>query len=63
MRAYQILNNRTLMHIQGELPTTIKELSLISGMGTVKMEKYADQIIEIVKEYCFSNNIDPKKGK
>ncbi|MFR9627397.1 MAG: HRDC domain-containing protein [Rikenellaceae bacterium] len=63
VRAYQILNNRTLMHIQGELPTTIKELSLISGMGTVKMEKYADQIIEIVKEYCFSNNIDPKKGK
>lgn len=61
VRAYQILTNRTLMHIQSELPTTHKELAEIVGMGKVKMAKYSDQIIEIVKDFCFSNNIDPKK--
>ncbi len=61
VRAYQILTNRTLIHIQGELPTTTRELALIVGMGKVKMAKYSDQIVEIVKDYCFNNNIDPKK--
>ncbi len=61
VRAYQILPNRTLMHIQGELPMKPKELEQIVGMGKVKMAKYSDQIIEIVKDYCFNNNIDPKK--
>ncbi|MFI3247583.1 MAG: AAA family ATPase [Rikenellaceae bacterium] len=61
VRAFQILTNRTLMHIQGELPTTQKELALIVGMGKVKMKKYSDQIIEIVKDYCFNNNIDVKR--
>ncbi len=61
VRAFQVLPNRTLMHIQGDLPTTMGELSQISGMGKVKMAKYSDQIIEIVKDYCFNNGIDPKK--
>ncbi len=61
VKAYQIVNNRTLMHIQGELPTTEKELEQLHGMGKVKMRRYSDQIIEIVKEYCYSNGIDPKR--
>lgn len=56
--AFVILPNRTLMQIQGVLPSTVKELSKVVGMGKVKLEKYGDQIVDIVNDYCFSNNID-----
>lgn len=55
--AFCVLSNRTLMHIQSELPSTTKALSAIVGMGKVKMERYGDQIVDIVSDYRFSNNI------
>ncbi len=58
---YVILPNRSLMQIQSALPTTAKELSTLHGMGKVKMERYADQIVDIVSDYCFSNGIGKKR--
>lgn len=55
--AFCILPNRTLIEIQNLLPKREQELCLIVGMGKVKMERYADQILDIVNEYCFNNNI------
>ncbi len=60
--AFVVLNNRTLMEIQRALPTTEQSLKSLSGMGNVKMSKYADQILEIVKEYCFNNGVEPNRG-
>ncbi len=58
--AFVVLNNRTLMEIQRALPKTEMKLKQLPGMGNVKMAKYSDQILEIVKEYCFNNGIDSK---
>ncbi len=63
VKAYAILTNKSLIHIQSELPTSEQEMINIHGMGKIKMRRYSDQIIEIVKEYCFSNGIDIKKVK
>ncbi len=52
-----VLSNRTLIAIQSQLPKTERELKSIVGMGSVKMKRYADQILEIVKSYCFNNDI------
>ncbi|MFI3259349.1 MAG: AAA family ATPase [Rikenellaceae bacterium] len=54
--AFVILSNKTLIQIQAELPKTPDELSKIVGMGKVKMERYSDQILDIVNDYCFSKS-------
>ncbi len=59
--AFRILSHRTLINIQDALPTTEETLSEVSGIGKIMLKRYGDQIIEIVKEYCFSNSIEPKK--
>ncbi|MFR9624003.1 MAG: HRDC domain-containing protein, partial [Rikenellaceae bacterium] len=51
--AYVILNNKTIMQIQALLPRNAKELSEISGMGKVKMDKYSSQLLDIVNDYRF----------
>ncbi|MFI3305040.1 MAG: AAA family ATPase [Rikenellaceae bacterium] len=58
--AYVVLPNRTLIQIQATLPATAKELSEIVGMGKVKMERYSDQLIDIVNDYRFSSGIGEK---
>ncbi len=55
--AFVVLSNRTLMQIQSQLPRTAKELETIIGMGKVKMERYSDQILDIVNDYCFTMGI------
>ncbi len=53
--AFCVLPNRTLLAIQDQLPKSEKALREVVGMGKIKMEKYSDQIIDIVKDYCFNN--------
>ncbi len=59
--AFVVLTNKTLMGIQSELPTTAAELKRVIGMGEKKMERYGDQILDIVNDYCFNNDIDIKR--
>ncbi len=49
--AYTVLTNSTLLEIQATSPNTIDKLIEVSGIGPAKIEKYGDQIIEIVQEY------------
>lgn len=61
--AFYVLPNRAIIEIQATLPTSIKELKLISGVGDVKLGTYGDQIVDIVVEFCHSNNIDPTNNE
>jgi hypothetical protein len=55
---YMIANQNTLKEIATYLPFTKKELMQISGFGKAKSEKYGDDIIEVVKDYCDRNNLE-----
>ena len=39
------------------LPQTLAELRKISGFGDAKIEKYGQQFLEIILEYCNENNL------
>ncbi len=56
---YCVLSNRTLLALQDSLPRTTKELEKVVGMGKVKMKKYSDQLLDIINDYCFNNDIEP----
>ena len=57
---YMILSSNTLKEISGRYPLDEEQLKDIGGMGPVKINKYGEDIINIVKEYIQENNINPK---
>ena len=48
--AYLILSQNALINVSNLLPTTDKELLLISGIGPKTAEKYGKEILQIVEE-------------
>ncbi len=48
---YQILHQKTLVQIAVHLPSTIKALKQIKGIGPRLAEKYGQEIVEMVAEY------------
>ena len=57
---YMILSSNTLKEISGRYPLDEEQLKDIGGIGPVKINKYGEDIINIVKEYIHENNITPK---
>ncbi len=55
---YMVANQATLKEIATYLPLNKKNLLQISGFGKAKVEKYGDEIIEAVEEYCSRNSIE-----
>lgn len=63
---YMLANSNSLQDICTYLPLTKEHLLLLSGFGKAKVEKYGDEILELVTDYCtehnLSTNIDAKKA-
>jgi superfamily II DNA helicase RecQ len=46
--AYVVFHDRTLAEIADRKPRDSADLAAISGVGPAKLERYADEILEIV---------------
>lgn len=57
---YMVLSSNSLKEISGRYPLDEEQLKDIGGVGPVKINKYGEDIINIVKEYIKENNITPK---
>lgn len=55
--AYIVQSDATLVELAAYLPHTREELANISGFGHVKIEKYGQQFLNIVIEYCRAYNL------
>lgn len=55
---FQIFTQETLYNICDALPRNISELLNIKGMGKTRVEKYGDEILDVVFEYCKENGIN-----
>jgi PIF1-like helicase/Helix-turn-helix domain/HRDC domain/Helicase len=66
MPIYLIGGHVTLKDICTYLPKTKRDLLLISGFGKAKVDKYGDDIVDAVCDYCerhnIETNIDAKKA-
>ena len=58
---FQIFTQETLYLISDQLPKNEKELRSIKGMGKIRVQKYGDDILEVVEDYCTSQGIDREK--
>jgi len=55
---YLVANQNTLKEIATYLPFTKKDLTKISGFGEAKANKYGDDILEAVHDYCNRNDLE-----
>lgn len=55
---YQIFTQKALYEICEVLPVTKKQLLDIVDMGKVRVEKYGQQILEVILAYCDENDIE-----
>ena len=58
MPIYMIANQNALKEIATYLPFSKKDLMKLSGFGKTKAEKYGDDILDVVKDYCERNNLN-----
>ncbi|MGN6533834.1 MAG: helix-turn-helix domain-containing protein, partial [Ginsengibacter sp.] len=54
---YMVANQNALKEIATFLPFTKKDLTQLSGFGKAKAEKYGDDILDIVQDYCYKYNL------
>ncbi len=54
---YLIFSDTTLREISSRYPVTSKQMLDISGVGELKLKKYGDIFLKIVREYVEKNNI------
>ncbi|WP_457577189.1 helix-turn-helix domain-containing protein, partial [Desulfomarina sp.] len=55
---FQILHQKTLVQIIMHLPQTRKALLRIRGIGKVLAERYGEEILTMVSDYCKKHNIE-----
>jgi hypothetical protein len=55
---FQIFTQETLYLLCDELPRTKKELLKINGMGKIRVQKYGEEILELIINYCEENGIN-----
>ena len=55
---YMVANQNALKEIATYLPFTKKDLMQLSGFGKAKADKYGDDILEAVQDYCSRNNLE-----
>jgi len=58
MPIYMVANQATLREVANYLPFTKKDLLSISGFGKAKVDKYGDDILELVRDYCSIHNLE-----
>lgn len=54
---YMVANSNSLQDICTYLPFTKEHLLLLSGFGKAKVDKYGDEILELVTDYCTEHNL------
>ena len=56
---YMIASLELIISISNELPIAKTHLLLLPGLGKKRVDKYGDEIIAMVQEYCLENGIEP----
>ncbi len=56
---YMILPKKSMITITNTLPASKKALNAIHGLGKKKVDRYGEDIIALVMDYCTNNDITP----
>ncbi|MFT5166615.1 MAG: hypothetical protein ACI8P3_001847 [Saprospiraceae bacterium] len=54
---YMVLPTKALLGIVHSLPTDLKNLKRVTGIGPKKVQQFGDEILEMIEAYCNENEI------
>jgi uncharacterized protein YpbB len=60
---FQVFTQQTLYEMCEFFPTTPKQLRAINGMGKIRVKKYGDEIIAVIKEYIQDKELESREVK
>jgi ATP-dependent DNA helicase RecQ len=52
VRAYIVFSDATLRDICSKKPVSLTQFSRVSGVGSVKLERYGEEFTALIREYC-----------
>lgn len=55
---YMILPQKTMVTLANFAPRSLPELKMVKGMGKKKLEKFGEELLEIIILYCRQENIE-----
>ena len=55
---FQVFTQKALYEICETLPSNKKELLQVNGFGKVRVEKYGNEILEVIRTFCEENDIE-----
>lgn len=58
MPIFLIANSKTILEMSDYLPQTKTDLLKISGFGEAKYEKFGEQFLEIIRDYCEDSGVE-----
>jgi uncharacterized protein YpbB len=61
LEKYMVIAQKTLQSLAEEMPRSKGQLAQISGLGSIKIKQYGDEILDIINEFCEANNIEVKE--
>lgn len=56
--AYMIIQTKTMADLTLLLPSTLKELKAVKGLGNSKVAQYGNEILMIIADFCRENQIN-----
>ncbi|MDO1499720.1 helix-turn-helix domain-containing protein [Winogradskyella maritima] len=59
---YQVFTQKALYEMCETLPTNTQELLEVNGFGKVRVQKYGDAILKVIRDYCEENDIEMAKA-
>jgi len=58
---YTVFSNSAIQHVCVSLPLNKESLLKVKGFGKAKVKQYGDEVLELVREYCDENNLQPQE--
>jgi hypothetical protein len=55
---YQVFTQKSLYAMCEMLPMSKQELKAVHGMGKTRIEKYGEEIVKVIKDYCDESDIE-----
>ncbi len=58
---FQIFTQKSLLDMCEKLPMDEEDILQVYGMGKIRVQKYGDEILNVIKLYCLENHEIPQK--
>ena len=57
---YKVFSNNAIKELCRHLPKTEDQLLMVNGFGPIKVKMFGEDVLELIKDYCYDNMVPAK---